>query len=312
MATLIISPTQVALSVASLSAGFMVVAVALLLYLQHRHKAMLHYATFMGFALFVGGVSFMGRMRVPITSYLLQMTMGALVVPIIAGLSISLACFVFSLLELEPPRLIRWLIWLPAPAALVALGIQIASLHQGGGQLGRFTNQLAILGFYWFFLEWVACSILIGVCFRRITQREVRQGIVGMALVMAAFLAYWVFEVLTHRLLMSPYIVGLAWSALSLVLAARHFFLPVPTPMESPATAGPLADAAMLDRFAELRKLTPRERELCGLLVEGLNHAAIAQRLFISEKTVRNHVSNIYAKVGVTSRLELIQAIRGS
>jgi DNA-binding NarL/FixJ family response regulator len=133
-----------------------------------------------------------------------------------------------------------------------------------------------------------------------------------MALVMVAWVPFWVYEVLNHRLITSPYIFGLIWSFLSLTLAVRHFFQPPALPGIAPASPGPLADGAMLDRFAEARKLTPRERELCGLLVEGKNHADIAEQLFIAEKTVRNHVSNIYAKVGVSSRMELIHSIRAA
>jgi DNA-binding CsgD family transcriptional regulator len=188
-------------------------------------------------------------------------------------------------------------------------------MNQGAPAPDRVINQIALLGFMWFFVEWIACCVLIVVCFRRITQKEVRQGLIGMAMVMVAWVPFWIYEVMNHRPIMSPYYFALLWSALSLILAIRHFFQPQAAAaalVALPAAPGPLADGAMLDRFAETRKLTPRERELSTLLVEGLNHAAIAQRLFISEKTVRNHVSNIYAKVGVSSLMELIRAIRGA
>jgi ATP/maltotriose-dependent transcriptional regulator MalT len=50
--------------------------------------------------------------------------------------------------------------------------------------------------------------------------------------------------------------------------------------------------------------LTPREREVIGLLGHGLSNAEIAKTLFISEKTASVHVSNILRKLGVTSRLQ--------
>ncbi len=52
--------------------------------------------------------------------------------------------------------------------------------------------------------------------------------------------------------------------------------------------------------------LSPRERDILGLLCEGLGNAEIAGRLSISEKTVRNHVSNVYDKLGVWSRSQAI------
>jgi hypothetical protein len=163
------SQGQLALRVASILSSSIVVAVALLLYLKHRHKALLHFAVFLGCALFIGSVSFLGGLgwRPP---FLVGFAIGATLLPVVAGLCISLPTFVFSLLTLKPPTPVRLLLWLPAPALLVAMGIQIATyLQQGLTPLGRATNQLCTVGFIWFFVEWIACCILISVDFRRIT-----------------------------------------------------------------------------------------------------------------------------------------------
>jgi pimeloyl-ACP methyl ester carboxylesterase/DNA-binding CsgD family transcriptional regulator len=52
--------------------------------------------------------------------------------------------------------------------------------------------------------------------------------------------------------------------------------------------------------------LSPREREVLALITEGLGNAQIAERLSISEKTVRNHVSNLFDKLGVWTRAQAI------
>jgi pimeloyl-ACP methyl ester carboxylesterase/DNA-binding CsgD family transcriptional regulator len=52
--------------------------------------------------------------------------------------------------------------------------------------------------------------------------------------------------------------------------------------------------------------LSPRERELATLISEGLDNAQIAARLEISEKTVRNHITRIFAKLGVETRAQAI------
>lgn len=57
------------------------------------------------------------------------------------------------------------------------------------------------------------------------------------------------------------------------------------------------------DAFPEL---TPREREILDLVAAGHNNQSIAQRLFLSPKTVRNNVSNIFAKLQVADRAEAI------
>ena len=52
--------------------------------------------------------------------------------------------------------------------------------------------------------------------------------------------------------------------------------------------------------------LSPREREVLARLTEGLGNAQIAEHLSISEKTVRNHVSNLFDKLGVWTRAQAI------
>jgi len=57
--------------------------------------------------------------------------------------------------------------------------------------------------------------------------------------------------------------------------------------------------------------LTPRETEVLCLLAQGLDNAAIAERLALTMRTVQNHVSNIYGKLDVTTRTEAaLYAIR--
>jgi len=52
--------------------------------------------------------------------------------------------------------------------------------------------------------------------------------------------------------------------------------------------------------------LTPRELEVLALIAEGLGNAAIAKQLAVSVNTVRNHVANLLAKLGVHSKLEAL------
>ena len=52
--------------------------------------------------------------------------------------------------------------------------------------------------------------------------------------------------------------------------------------------------------------LSVRERQVLGLIAEGLSNIEIAEKLAISEKTVRNHVTNVFDKLGVWSRAQAI------
>jgi DNA-binding NarL/FixJ family response regulator len=59
------------------------------------------------------------------------------------------------------------------------------------------------------------------------------------------------------------------------------------------------------------KNLTPREQQILSLLANGLDNTAIAERLTVTKRTVQNHISNIYGKLGVASRTEaMLYAIR--
>ena len=51
--------------------------------------------------------------------------------------------------------------------------------------------------------------------------------------------------------------------------------------------------------------LTPSEKRVAGLAVEGMTNREIAQSLFVTPKTIEVHLSNVYRKLDVKSRREL-------
>lgn len=64
-----------------------------------------------------------------------------------------------------------------------------------------------------------------------------------------------------------------------------------------------------LDEKCQLYQLTVREREITKLILQGIRYKTIAKTLFISEKTVSKHIQNIFEKVGVTNKVELINKL---
>jgi len=56
----------------------------------------------------------------------------------------------------------------------------------------------------------------------------------------------------------------------------------------------------------KIESLTAREREIVSLIAQGLNRKRVAEKLFVSEATVRNHLSSIFAKLGVSNQFELV------
>ncbi|MEZ5366672.1 MAG: response regulator transcription factor [Bryobacterales bacterium] len=65
----------------------------------------------------------------------------------------------------------------------------------------------------------------------------------------------------------------------------------------SPSDPGP--------RERDKPRLSNREREIVALVAQGFKNKEIAERMFISEQTVKNHLHNIFDKLGVSDRLEL-------
>ncbi|MDT7722289.1 MAG: hypothetical protein QOE94_3300, partial [Mycobacterium sp.] len=53
--------------------------------------------------------------------------------------------------------------------------------------------------------------------------------------------------------------------------------------------------------------LTPAERDVVRLVSEGLGNNDIAGRLFVSPRTVQTHLTHVYTKLGLTSRVQLVQ-----
>lgn len=60
-----------------------------------------------------------------------------------------------------------------------------------------------------------------------------------------------------------------------------------------------------------LGEMTDREREIAALLAEGLTNRQIADKLYISEGTVKNYISSIYDKTGIHDRVKLVVALAG-
>jgi len=79
----------------------------------------------------------------------------------------------------------------------------------------------------------------------------------------------------------------------------EHAAVP-PTPTQIPAESAPVPTPAVL---------SARERQIANAVAEGMSNRDIATALGITEQTVKNHLTTIFAKMKVTSRLQLALAV---
>ncbi|GAA3628122.1 response regulator transcription factor [Microlunatus ginsengisoli] len=80
------------------------------------------------------------------------------------------------------------------------------------------------------------------------------------------------------------------------------------------ATFDPVVSARLVAGLTEpevpdprLAELTAREREVLALIGDGLNNAEIADRLFVSTSTVKTHINNLFAKLGLRDRAHAVR-----
>jgi DNA-binding NarL/FixJ family response regulator len=90
----------------------------------------------------------------------------------------------------------------------------------------------------------------------------------------------------------------------------RHFA----SPKDFPAAHAPSAHSGGNGKTPRERaQLSQREREIIVLIAQGYKNKEIAEKMFITEQTVKNHLHNVFDKLGVSDRLELaLYAIHNS
>jgi DNA-binding NarL/FixJ family response regulator len=140
------------------------------------------------------------------------------------------------------------------------------------------------------------------------TRRLVRAGAAARVLILTTFdLDEYVFEAL--RAGASGFLLKDVQPA-QLVDAVRVV-------ARGEALLAPVVTRRLLDRFAhalpgpaepppELAELTDREREVLALLANGLSNAELAERLVLSETTIKTHVSSILRKLGLRDRVQAV------
>ncbi|HEY4734360.1 MAG TPA: response regulator transcription factor [Gemmatimonadaceae bacterium] len=133
-------------------------------------------------------------------------------------------------------------------------------------------------------------------------------GLIGAAMIVVLKLSEYRFLVVEHSLELYGLLVALLFAALGIWLGLR---LTRPTerlivrevPVPVPAGGEFAVNSASVQRLG----LTPRELEILALIAEGLSTREIAERIYVSENTVKTHSANLFSKLNARRRTQAVQ-----
>lgn len=185
------------------------------------------------------------------------------------------------------------------PLAIVYLGIGIASLIVRSSTFdfwARLLQTLVVLGMY------VYCIVVLWVNLKNIDDKPVRNICLSINIVSLSLIPLSILSVFFHVVSDFSYPVYiLAFSIITLVYHFVRFGLDKQEEQNRPSL-----DFESLQRY----KISEREFSVVKLICEGMTNKEIAQELSISVNTVNNHVANIFSKMEVRSRIDLLKVLK--
>jgi len=153
--------------------------------------------------------------------------------------------------------------------------------------------------------------VLIAANLRRIADQVLKKALLIFVLLSVGFFPFLYLDALagiTNRLSALEAYEGFAHPLYFLVLNVLTIYFGLRY-LNRPAY---MTDSGLTDFFCTRYGITRREREIIQLLVDGTSSREIAERLFVSAKTVENHIYNIYQKLGVKNRVQLYQLLKAN
>ena len=136
------------------------------------------------------------------------------------------------------------------------------------------------------------------------TKTVLLYGLLGGVLIVALKVVEYRYLVLTHSFEIYGGIVAALFSALGIWLGLKLTRTRETVVVREVPVAGPFTRDEM--RLAELG-ITPREFEILEALAAGHSNREIAERLFVSENTVKTHASRLFDKLQARRRTQVIQ-----
>ncbi|HEY4138628.1 MAG TPA: response regulator transcription factor [Casimicrobiaceae bacterium] len=161
----------------------------------------------------------------------------------------------------------------------------------------------------------------------RLTKTALLYGVLGGVLIAGLKLIEYRLLVVEHSVEIYGGLVALVFSALGIWLGLRLTKskqtvvvreIPIEVPVDVPvevrvavpmhARGSFVADALRVEQLG----ITPRELEILGLIADGLSNREIAERLYVSENTVKTHSSRLFDKLNAKRRTQAVQIAKAA
>ncbi|MBU3200338.1 LuxR C-terminal-related transcriptional regulator [Clostridium estertheticum] len=147
--------------------------------------------------------------------------------------------------------------------------------------------------------------------YKQVVNKDLKQAIKSFVLITIIFLPFIMIE--SYR----PYIQLIKNIELLKMAALPSYFLTINIfnlifVLKYFNTPSFIANNKLTDYFKQKYDITEKQSEIIELIIKGLTYKQIAEKLFISSKTVDNHVQNIYKKLNVNSKMQLSYFVRSN
>lgn len=140
--------------------------------------------------------------------------------------------------------------------------------------------------------------------YKQVVNKDLKQAIKSFLLITIIFLPFMILE--SYK----PYIQLIKSIELLKMASLPSYFLTINIfnlifVLKYFNTPSFIANNKLTDYFKQTYDITEKQSEIIELVIEGITYKQIAEKLFISPKTVDNHIQNIYKKLNVNSKMQL-------
>ena len=147
--------------------------------------------------------------------------------------------------------------------------------------------------------------------YKQVVNKDLKQAIKSFILITIIFLPFIMIE--SYK----PYIQLIKNIELLKMAALPSYFLTINIfnlifVLKYFNTPSFIANNKLTDYFKKKYDITEKQSEIIELIIEGITYKQIAEKLFISPKTVDNHIQNIYKKLNVNSKMQLSHFVRSN